>query len=55
MTRNKIAKIAVHRSAASMPEWAVLERSLISLMNQSEDIVLQHYLQPNGEIFWPDI
>lgn len=38
-----------------MPEWAVLERNLIDLMNQSEDIILEHYLRPNGEIFWPDI
>lgn len=33
----------------------MLQRSLIALMNQSEDIILEHYLLPNGEIFWPDI
>ena len=38
-----------------MPEWAVLQRSLIDLMNRSEEIVLEHYLMPNGEIFWPEI
>ena len=55
MTENQIPKIAAHRPSPSMPEWAVLERSLISLMNKSEDILLEHYLMPNGEIFWPDI
>jgi hypothetical protein len=28
---------------------------LIALMNRSEDILLENYLMPNGEIFWPDI
>jgi hypothetical protein len=37
-----------------MPEWAVLQRGLIALMNRSEDIILEHYLMPNGEIFWPE-
>ena len=55
MTDKKIPKIVANRPAPSMPEWAVLERSLIDLMNRSEDIILEHYLLPNGEIFWPDI
>ncbi|MDA0335968.1 MAG: hypothetical protein O2782_12435, partial [bacterium] len=55
MTDTPIPKITTHRPATTMPEWAVLQRSLLALMNQSEDIILEHYLQPNGEIFWPDI
>lgn len=55
MVGREIPKIAVHRPSPSMPEWAVLERSLIALMNRSEDIILENYLKPNGEIFWPDI
>lgn len=50
-----IPKIMVQQPSPSMPEWAVLQRSLIDLMNRSEDIILEHYLMPNGEIFWPDI
>ena len=50
-----IPKITVQQPSPSMPEWAVLQRSLIGLMNRSEDIILEHYLMPNGEIFWPDI
>ena len=48
-----IPKIMVQQPSPSMPEWAVLQRSLIDLMNRSEDIILEHYLMPNGEIFWP--
>ena len=44
MTHKQIPKITSHRPAASVPEWAVLERSLIALMNQSEDIILEHLL-----------
>ena len=51
----KIPRISFHQPAPSMPEWAVLQRSLIDLMNRSEEIVLEHYLMPNGEIFWPEI
>ena len=27
----------------------------MALMNQSEDILLEHYLMPNGEVFWPEV
>ncbi len=55
MSTRQIPEIAAHRPAPAMPEWAMLERSLIALMNKSEDILLENYLMPNGEIFWPDI
>lgn len=55
MTAREMPRINAHRPAAAMPEWAVLERSLIELMNQSEDFLRRHYLKPSGEIFWPDI
>ena len=55
MTSRTIPRITARKPAASMPEWAILERSLIALMNTSEDLLLEHYLMPNGEIFWPDI
>jgi hypothetical protein len=55
MTNTKIPKITTHQASATMPEWAVLQRSLIALMDQSEDMILEHYLLPNGEIFWPDV
>jgi hypothetical protein len=55
MPDTKIPKITARRPASKMPEWAILQRSLIALMNESEDLLIEHYLQPNGEIFWPDI
>ena len=45
----------VRKPASAMPLWAVLERQLIALMNHSEDFLRQHYLQPDGRIFWPDL
>lgn len=35
------------------PEWAVLERSLINLMNQSAAPLLEKYVRPDGTILWP--
>jgi hypothetical protein len=55
VTDRPIPRLAARQPAAAMPEWALLERSLISLMNQSEDFLRRHYLRPDGEIFWPDI
>ncbi len=55
MVDRGIPKIAVKKPAPAMPEWAILERSLIALMNQSEGLLIENYLMPNGEIFWPDI
>jgi hypothetical protein len=34
MTDKQIPKIAARRPASSMPEWAVLERSLIALLSK---------------------
>jgi hypothetical protein len=48
-------KITCQKPAAAMPEWAYLERSLIQLMNQSIDIVLEKYLRPDGELLWPPV
>ncbi len=40
---------------SAMPDWAILQRSLFTLMNDSIDILLENYLTPEGEYFWPDI
>jgi hypothetical protein len=55
MPDRQIPLIRACKPAPTMPEWAILERSLIALMNRSEDLLLEHYLQPNGEIFWPEV
>ena len=55
MADRQIPRIAAHRPSSSLPQWAVLQRSLIALMDESEDILLEHYLKPNGELFWPDV
>ncbi len=55
MTDNGITTITASEPAAGMPEWALLQRALFSLLNESEQIILEHYLKPDGEIFWPDI
>ncbi|MBT3375074.1 MAG: hypothetical protein HN742_41125 [Lentisphaerae bacterium] len=48
-------KTVVARTPTStVPEWAVLERRLIALLNESVDILLDNYLTPEGEIFWPE-
>ncbi|MFH1571996.1 MAG: hypothetical protein ABIL09_28660, partial [Gemmatimonadota bacterium] len=35
------------------PEWALLERSLIELMDQAIDPLLDRYVRPDGTILWP--
>ena len=55
MTDNGITTITASEPAAGMPEWALLQRALFSLLNESEEIILEHYLKPDGEIFWPPV
>ena len=35
------------------PQWAILERSLIDLMNTSVDPVMKRYVRSDGSILWP--
>ena len=35
------------------PQWAILERSLIDLMNGSVDPVMERYVRPDGSVLWP--
>jgi len=35
------------------PQWAILERSLIGLMNTSVDPVMKRYVRSDGSILWP--
>ena len=35
------------------PEWALLERSLIDLMDDSVEPLLERYVRPDGTILWP--
>jgi hypothetical protein len=35
------------------PEWAVLERSLIDLMNGAVDPVMEKYVREDGSVMWP--
>lgn len=55
MSEHAFPKIIASEPTATMPEWAVLECSLISLMNDAVHIVLDQFLTPEGEIFWPDV
>lgn len=55
MPAHALPKVTAAEPAASMPLWAVLERRLISLMNDSVDLALDQFLTPEGELFWPDI
>ncbi|MCU6709594.1 hypothetical protein M6D81_12870 [Paenibacillus sp. J5C_2022] len=53
--RADMPKIRIMEPAATMPEWALLQRSLMTLMNDSVHLLLDNYLTPEGEYFWPDI
>lgn len=46
-------KIAGGIPFASPPEWAVLERWLIDLMNTTPELVLDRYTCPDGSLLWP--
>ena len=48
-----LRKIVFNKPSDNLPEWAVLERALIDLMNGAVDLVLEKYLRKNGELLWP--
>lgn len=48
-----MTEIEVDAPFVQPPEWAVLERSLIGLMNQSAAPLLERYVRPDGTILWP--
>ena len=35
------------------PLWAVLQRQLIDVINQTPEIVMEKYVKPNGYMMWP--
>lgn len=45
--------ITCAKPSGKMPLWAILERRLIDLINDSVDLLLQKYVKPDGEILWP--
>lgn len=48
-------RIVEHARAGQVPAWALAQRQLFELMDRSEQFILDHYLTPDGEIFWPDV
>ncbi len=45
----------IHASVpfAQAPQWAILERKLIDVMNQSVPAIVEKYVNPDGSIKWP--
>ena len=46
MTDNGITTITASEPAAGMPEWALLQRALFSLLNESEPVSYTHLTLP---------
>lgn len=51
--RMAIPHIIISKTMEKVPEWAVLERKLIDLMNESVEVVLEKYVKPDGSMLWP--
>lgn len=45
--------ITAVRFQETVPDWAVLERQLITAMNQTPEYVLKKYTHPDGSMLWP--
>ncbi len=45
--------IAANVPLIEPPEWAILERQLIALMNQAVDPVVARYIKEDGSVMWP--
>ncbi|SDC51957.1 hypothetical protein SAMN02799630_00121 [Paenibacillus sp. UNCCL117] len=48
-----IKKIICRTPAKRMPTWAVLQRQLFRTMNETIDLVMEKYVEPNGYMKWP--
>ena len=46
-------KITANIPFVEPPEWAVLERSLIDLMNEAVLPVMKKYVREDGSVLWP--
>ncbi|MDR0730052.1 MAG: hypothetical protein LBF63_00155 [Treponema sp.] len=46
-------KIRAEVIQETIPSWAILERALIKAMNETPELVMEKYVQPNGYLKWP--
>ena len=49
----ELVRIAADIPFISPPQWAILERSLIDLMNRAIEPVLARYVHGDGSTMWP--
>ena len=47
-------KIRSARYEKHPPVWAVLQRKLIDLINETPDLIMEKYVDPNGYMMWPN-
>jgi len=36
------------------PKWAILQRRLIDLINETPELIIKKYVEPNGYMMWPN-
>lgn len=46
-------EIIIATPVDKVPDWAVLERKLIDLMNDAVEPLLEKYVRPDGSLLWP--
>ncbi|MDR1947979.1 MAG: hypothetical protein LBQ38_01165 [Spirochaetaceae bacterium] len=46
-------KLKAKKRVETIPSWAILERALIRTMNETPELVMEKYVQPNGYLKWP--
>ena len=49
----KVVRVEGNIPFVEPPQWAVLERSLIDLMNASVHPLMERYVRPDGSVLWP--
>ena len=50
---SNIVRIEANTPLIAPPAWVIWERSLIDLMNDSVDPLLENYVRKDGTILWP--
>ena len=48
-------RLSLNKASASIPRWAVLERSLLKTLGEAVDIIPEKYLNPDYTSKWPQL
>ena len=51
---NDYITICSEKHESQPPVWAILQRKLIDIINETPDLIMEKYVEPNGYMMWPN-